>query len=319
MWLDVSQQSDVQVPVAVELVFRHLWFGIAAIGFAVVIRICSLTRGAAFYYAGVPCYTLGKLMRLSVIVITRNEQANIADCLLSLDFADEVIVLDNESMDETAAIARHLGATVSVTTDWPGFGVQKNRALSLASGDWVLSIDADERVTPDLRDEIRGIVSDASSLNLYCFPRLSSYCGQFMHHSGWRPDYVTRLFRRGTAAFSTDLVHERVVSPDSPVRLKASLIHLSFPDFESVLDKVNRYSTAGALSMTIKGRSASLWSALGHGAWAFFRTYFLRRGFLDGQLGLALAISNAEGTYYRYVKRWLKIRGASLGSGTDPL
>lgn len=319
MWLDVSQQSDVQVPVAVELVFRHLWFGIAAIGFAVVIRICSLTRGAAFYYAGVPCYTLGKLMRLSVIVITRNEQANIADCLLSLDFADEVIVLDNESTDETAAIARHLGATVSVTTDWPGFGVQKNRALSLASGDWVLSIDADERVTPDLRDEIRGIVSDASSLNLYCFPRLSSYCGQFMHHSGWRPDYVTRLFRRGTAAFSTDLVHERVVSPDSPVRLKASLIHLSFPDFESVLDKVNRYSTAGALSMTIKGRSASLWSALGHGAWAFFRTYFLRRGFLDGQLGLALAISNAEGTYYRYVKRWLKIRGASLGSGTDPL
>ena len=317
MWLDVSQQSDVQVPVAVELVFRHLWFGIAAIGFADVIRICSLTRGAEFYYAGVPCYTLGKLMRLSVIVITRNEQANIADCLLSLDFADEVIVLDNESTDETVAIARHLGAIVSVTTDWPGFGVQKNRALSLASGDWVLSIDADERVTPDLRDEIRGIVSDASSRNLYCFPRLSSYCGQFMHHSGWRPDYVTRLFRRGTAAFSTDLVHERVVSLDSPLKLKASLIHHSFPDFESVLDKVNRYSTAGALSMTVKGRSASLWSALGHGAWAFFRTYFLRRGFLDGQLGLALAISNAEGTYYRYVKRWLEIRGSSLGSGID--
>lgn len=266
----------------------------------------------------VPCYTHSTLMRLSVIVITHNEQANILDCLSSLDFADELIVLDNESTDETVAIARRFGAIVSTTADWPGFGVQKNRALTLAQGDWVLSIDADERVTADLRDEIKAIVSDASSLNLYCFPRLSSYCGQFMHHSGWRPDYVTRLFRRGTAEFSTDLVHERVVSQDSPVKLKASLIHLSFPNFESVLDKVNRYSTAGALSMTLKGRSASLWSALGHGAWAFFRTYFLRRGFLDGQLGLALAISNAEGTYYRYVKRWLEIRGSSPGSGIDP-
>ncbi|MFZ2218339.1 MAG: glycosyltransferase family 2 protein, partial [Rhodoferax sp.] len=151
-------------------------------------------------------------MRLSVIVITRNEQVNIEDCLLSLNFADEVIVLDSESTDETVAIARRLGATVSVTADWPGFGIQKNRALTLASGDWVLSIDADERVTPDLRDEIRAIVADPSSFNLYCFSRLSSYCGQFMHHSGWRPDYVTRLFRRETAEFSTDLVHERVVS-----------------------------------------------------------------------------------------------------------
>ena len=172
MWLDVSQQSDVQVPVAVELVFRHLWFGIAAIGFADMIRICSLTRGAAFYYAGVPCYTLSKLMRLSVIVITRNEQVNIEDCLLSLNFADEIIVLDNESTDETVAIARRLGAIVSVTADWPGFGNQKNRALALASGDWVLSIDADERVTPELRDEIRAVVSDVSSFNLCCFPRL---------------------------------------------------------------------------------------------------------------------------------------------------
>lgn len=247
-------------------------------------------------------------MCLSVIVITRNECANISDCLLSLDFADEVIVLDNASSDGTADIARGHGAQVSVSLDWPGFGPQKNRALSLAKGDWVLSIDADERVTTELRAEILSVIADPSSLNVYRVPRLSSYCGQFMQHSGWNPDFVIRLFRRGRATFSDDLVHERLVTSDTVGTLDAKLLHLSFPDFESVLDKVNRYSTAGALGMASKGNPASLWGAIGHGAWSFFRTFVLRRGFLDGQLGLALAISNAEGTYYRYAKRWLSMR-----------
>jgi glycosyltransferase involved in cell wall biosynthesis len=250
-------------------------------------------------------------MRLSVIVITRNERANIVDCLSSVDFADEIVVVDNASTDGTADLARSLGAQVSVTSDWPGFGPQKSRALSLARGEWVLSIDADERVTPELRAEIVSLIASSSSLNVYRIPRLSSYCGQFMQHSGWNPDYVTRLFRRGLANFSDDLVHERLVTTEAVGTLRSRIVHLSFPNFESVLDKVNRYSTAGALSMEKKGRSANLWSALGHGFWAFFRTYFLRLGFLDGQLGLALAISNAEGTYYRYLKRWLVLRNRS--------
>lgn len=247
-------------------------------------------------------------MRLSVIVITRNERANIVDCLSSVDFADEIVVVDNASTDGTADLAGAFGALVSVTPDWPGFGPQKNRALGLAKGDWILSIDADERVTPELRLEILAIIADARSLDIYKFPRQSSYCGQFMMHSGWSPDYVTRLFRSGCAKFSDDLVHERLVSSSPIGQLRSQLRHLSFPDFESVLDKVNRYSSAGAASLTAKSKPANLWSAIGHGAWAFVRTYFIRRGFLDGQLGLALAISNAEGTYYRYAKRWLAIR-----------
>ncbi len=247
-------------------------------------------------------------MRLSVIVITRNEQVNIADCLLSVDFADEVVVVDNASTDDTREIARSLGARVTVVQDWPGFGPQKNRALAQAQGEWILSIDADERVTPELKAEILAVMADPRSGDVYQIPRRSSYCGQFMLHSGWNPDYVTRLFRRGRANFSDDLVHERLVTTESIGTLRSRIVHLSFPNFESVLDKVNRYSTAGALSMQKKGRSANLWSALGHGVWAFFRTYFLRLGFLDGQLGLALAISNAEGTYYRYLKRWLLAR-----------
>ena len=247
-------------------------------------------------------------MHLSAIVITRNEIANISDCLLSVSFADEVIVLDSASTDGTAEIARQLGAKVTELHDWPGFGIQKNRALALAQGDWILSIDADERVTPELRAEIETVIAADVSGDVFSIPRLSSYCGQFMHHSGWSPDYVVRLFRRGSAKFSEDLVHERVMFEGAVSKLRAPLLHLSFPDFESVLDKLNRYSTAGALAMHAKGKTASLWSAIGHGVWAFFRTYVLRRGFLDGQLGLALAISNAEGTYYRYAKRWLMSR-----------
>lgn len=251
-------------------------------------------------------------MRLSVIVITHNERANISDCLLSLDFADEVLVLDNASTDGTADIARSLGARVAVTEDWPGFGPQKNRVLALATGDWILSIDADERVTPELREEILTTISAVPSQNVFNFPRLSSYCGQYMMHSGWNPDRVIRLFRRGTVRFSDDLVHERLLTQGPVARLNAPLLHQSFPDFESVLDKVNRYSTAGAQVMAKNGKSANLWGAIGHGAWAFFRTYILRRGFLDGQLGLALAISNAEGTYYRYAKRWLMLRNQAV-------
>jgi len=249
-------------------------------------------------------------MQLSVIVITRNEIANISKCLDSLAFADEVLVLDNASTDGTADLARKLGAQVSTSEDWPGFGPQKNRVLDLAKGDWVLSIDADERVTPELREEILSTIALTSYLS-FSVPRLSSYCGQYILHSGWNPDYVVRLFRRGKARFSDDLVHERLLTQGPSARLKSPLMHLSFPDFESVLDKVNRYSTAGAASLSMKGKSSSLWGALGRGVWAFFRTFVLRRGFLDGQLGLALAISNAEGTYYRYAKLWLLQRNRS--------
>ena len=264
------------------------------------------------YIMTATCYTPGHPMRLSVIVITRNERANISDCLMNLDFADEIVVLDNASTDGTADIARGLGAKVSMSQDWPGFGRQKNRALDLAGGEWVLSIDADERVTPELRDEILSIVCGSLPQNVFSIPRWSRYCGQFMMHSGWNPDFVVRLFRRGCARFSDDLVHEKLIAQEPTAKLQSHLLHLSFPDFESVLDKVNRYSSAGAKGMVVAGRSASLWGAIGHGAWAFFRTYFIRRGFLDGQLGLALAISNAEGTYYRYAKRWLISRSQTI-------
>ena len=248
---------------------------------------------------------------LSVIVITRNEEANIAACLASVAFARECIVVDSGSTDRTLEIARDAGAHVTRTPDFPGFGLQKNRALDLATQPWVLSIDADERVTPLLRDEILAVVGAAAPQpNAWDMPRRSSYCGQFMAHSGWYPDRVTRLFRRGTARFSPDVVHERLVTGERPAHLRHDLMHLSYPDLESVLDKLNRYSTAGAQRMQSEGRRGSVGRAVASGLWAFIRTYVLQFGFLDGRMGFLLAVSNAEGTYYRYLKLWLLQRRA---------
>lgn len=242
---------------------------------------------------------------LSVILITKNEAELVERCLASVAWADEIVVLDSGSTDATVEICRRHTDKVFVT-DWPGFGLQKNRALDLATGEWVLSIDADEELTPELAEEIQRTLAQADhTANAkagYTLPRLSSYCGRFMHHSGWWPDPVLRLFRRGQGRFSNDRVHERVLL-DGPVgALQATLLHHSYRSLEQVLGKVNHYSSEGAQSLHARGRRAGLSTAIGHGLWAFVRTYIFKRGFLDGREGFILAVSNAEGTYYRYLK-----------------
>lgn len=243
-------------------------------------------------------------MGVSVIVIAKDEEAAIGDALRSAAWADEIVVVDGGSSDRTVEIAQGLGARVVVREDWAGFGVQKNRALDAATHEWVLSLDADERVPDELRAEIAAAVAKPAH-DAYEMPRLSRYCGRFMRHGGWWPDHVTRLFRRGKARFSDDLVHERLVIDGSTGRLANHLVHYAFDDFEEVLRKVDQYSTANARMLHQRGRRGSLTSAIAHGAWAFFRTYVLRAGFLDGRHGFMLAVSNAEGTYYRYLKLML--------------
>lgn len=245
-------------------------------------------------------------MRLSAIVITKDEAAKIGACLDSLAFCDERIVVDCGSTDGTIDIARAKGARVE-HHDWAGFGPQKNYALSLATGDWVLSIDADETVSPGLAAEIeRAIASPAA--DAYEFPRLSMFCGHAMYHSAWYPDYVLRLFRRGTARFTDDSVHERVV-PQGPVaRLTAHLDHMPVERIEQALARMDRYSTLAAEAMVKKGQRVWFLSGIFHGYWAFIRLYFLRLGFLDGKQGFLLAVATAEGSYYKYMKAWLRSR-----------
>ena len=149
-------------------------------------------------------------MSLSIIVIVKNEESSIRECLASVAWADEIIVLDSGSSDQTVAICREYTDKV-YETDWPGFGPQKNRALEYATKDWVLSIDADERISYDLQTEIKRVIQMPARFDAYTMPRRSNYCGRYMKHSGWWPDRVVRLFRRGKASFSDDLVHERIV------------------------------------------------------------------------------------------------------------
>jgi glycosyltransferase involved in cell wall biosynthesis len=241
--------------------------------------------------------------RLSAIIITKNEEANIGACLDGLAFCDERIVVDSGSTDRTVAIATERGARVTAH-DWPGFGAQKNFALSLAQGDWVLSIDADERVSAALAREIAHAIAGADA-DGYEIPRLSSFVGREMRHSGWFPDHVLRLFRRGKARFSDDLVHERVICDGPVARLTEQLAHDSVTRLEDAISRIDRYSTAGAAMLVASGRRVSFASGISHGLWSFFRAYVLRLGFLDGHAGFLLAVANAEGTYYRYMKAWL--------------
>jgi glycosyltransferase involved in cell wall biosynthesis len=245
--------------------------------------------------------------RLSAIVIARNEAKNIAACLDSLAFCDEWIVVDGGSEDATAKLAEGMGARVTVASEWRGFGPQKNLALSLASGDWVLSVDADERISEKLAAEIRQAVSEGLA-DAYEMPRLSTFCGRPMRHSGWYPDYVLRLFRRERARFSDDLVHERVICDGKVARLKEPLTHHPVERLEDSLSRMDRYSTARAQMIEDSGRRVSFFTGILRGWWTFIQTYFIRLGFLDGREGFLLAIANAEGTYYRYMKAWLKGR-----------
>ena len=250
-------------------------------------------------------------MKLSVIVITKNGEATIGRCLESVAWADEVVVVDSGSTDRTVEICRELGAQVHEITDWRGHGPQKNRALDRAVGDWVFSLDHDEWATPDLGEEIRRALAAPGDRAAFAMPRRSSFCGRFMLHSGWWPDYVTRLFRRGAARFSEDHMHDRVIVEGPIGRLRHPVMHEAITDLDQMLAKMNSYSTASAGVLRRQGRRASLATAILHGWWAFMRTYFLRLGFLDGREGFMLAVANAEGSYYRYLKLMLLTKKGS--------
>jgi glycosyltransferase involved in cell wall biosynthesis len=237
---------------------------------------------------------------LTVVIVAKDEDKNIAECVASASFADEVLVLDSGSRDATVALAEAAGARV-LRTDWPGYGPQVARGFQLASSAWVLSLDADERISPALREEVLAAIRSGSH-DGWRVPRLSEFCGRFIHHGGWRPDLTVRLGRRERSGFSSHFLHAHMTVDGSIGTLKSSLIHYSYPDVHDVLEKLDRYSTGHARDMHAAGRRGSVGGAVLHGIAAFIRTYVLRLGFLDGSHGLMLAIYNAEYSYYKYLK-----------------
>ena len=238
---------------------------------------------------------------ISAILITRNEETHIRACLESISWVDEIVVVDSASTDDTIAICREFTDDI-IIADWPGFGPQKNRALEAANGEWVLSIDADERVTPSLREELRAIERNPDAPSSWLIPRRSSYCGRMMRHGGWYPDYVLRFFRRQSGRFSDDLVHERFVADGVPGRAENDILHYPMETLEEAVSKMNRYSTLAAREKHLRGERGSMLKAITRGTWTFLRTYLLLGGFLDGREGFMLAATNAGGTYLKYAK-----------------
>jgi glycosyltransferase involved in cell wall biosynthesis len=229
---------------------------------------------------------------LSAIVVTKDEAANIGDCLDSLAFCDERIVVDCGTTDATVEIAKGKGARVEFH-EWAGDGPRRNYALSFATGTWILNLDADERVTPELASAIKEAIA-AGDADAWECPRLSNFCGRWMRHSGWYPDYVLRLFRRGKGRFSDAIVHTRLVCSGVIKRLQPPLIHYATRKLDDALSRVNRYSTDKAQMLIEFGREVTFMTGIGRGLFAFLRSYILRAGFLDGKKGFLLSVINAE-------------------------
>jgi len=252
---------------------------------------------------------------LSAVLIVKNEGGQIADCLKTIEWADEIIVMDSGSTDDTVAQARAQGAKIFVNAEWLGYGIQRQRAQEQASCDWVLMVDADERVTPELAAEIRSGVNGNDPSRVYALPRLSYCFGRFIRHGGWYPDYVVRLYPRDAAAYGDERVHEKVRYDDdmSMVKLRGHLLHFTYRDLQHYLVKSAAYAAAWAEERGARGQRASLLQGVLHGVGCFVRMYVARAGFLDGPQGLLLALLSAHSTFAKYADLWT--RGQQKSSG----
>lgn len=245
---------------------------------------------------------------LAAVLIVCNEAHNIEAALQSVQFADEIIVMDSGSTDDTVAIAKHYTDKVFTESDWQGYGVQRQRAQEKASADWVLMIDADERATPELQAEIKKIIASNDQTRVYAVPRLSWCFGRFIRHSGWYPDYVVRLYPRTQADYDAATVHEKLSYPPTMQlhKLRGDLLHYTYRDLQHYLVKSAAYAAAWAAQREQQGKRSNLLQGILHGVGCFVKMYIVRLGFLDGRQGLLLALLSAHSTFVKYADLWLR-------------
>jgi glycosyltransferase involved in cell wall biosynthesis len=241
--------------------------------------------------------------KVSVTIITLNEADHIAAAIDSAAWADEIIVVDARSTDDTVAIARSKGARVE-TRAWSGYVDQKNFAHSLASHDWIFSLDADERVTPDLAKEVRALLATDPPRNGYRVPRVAYHLGRWVRTTDFYPDYQTRLYNRRSARWTGLHVHESVNVDGGPGQLANELQHYSFRDLQDQIDRINRYTTLAARQMYERGQRTGPWALVAQPPAAFVRNYVLRRGFLDGTVGLTISLINSYAVFLKFAKLW---------------
>ena len=239
------------------------------------------------------------MVPLSAVLIAQNEEKTIVDALASVSFCDEVVLVDSGSRDATREIAAAAGARVVQNAPWPGFVAQRDFAVRAARHEWVLALDADERVGASLREEIRGLRESGFACAGYRIPRVAYYLGRWIRGTDWYPDWQVRLFDRTRAAWQGDLVHESVGVHGPVGRLHGELEHHPYADIADHLRKIDSYTTLWAQQAKASGRSSNVVDMTAGASWAFFRNYVLKRGFLLGSAGFIISVLN---TYYTFVK-----------------
>ncbi|TGY48314.1 glycosyltransferase family 2 protein [Rodentibacter caecimuris] len=244
---------------------------------------------------------------ISVAMIVKNEAQDLALCLDTVkDWVDEIVILDSGSTDNTKEIALSYEAKFYENTDWPGFGKQRQIAQQYVTSDYVLWLDADERVTPELRQSIQRAVQQNPENTVFEIPRISEVFGRKIRHSGWYPDYVVRLYRTHYAGYNDSLVHEKVCYPNNTrvERLAGDLEHFTYKNLHHYLVKSAGYAKAWADQRQAKGKKATLWQGVAHGLSCFIKMYILKAGFLDGKQGFLLAALSAHSTFVKYADLW---------------
>lgn len=246
--------------------------------------------------------------KVSVAIITKDEERNIRPCLASVQWADEIVVVDAGSKDKTQQICAAYGAKVFVE-EWQGFGRQKNIALDKAKNEWILNLDADERVTPELAAEIAEVLKEETKLNGFYIPRKNFFGSRWIRHGGWYPDYNLRLFRKSKGRFQERQVHEKVVLEGKAGYLRNPLEHRTYNSLKDFLQRQDLYSDLAAQEMLKEGRRYHFYDILFRPSWTFFQMYILRAGFLDGYYGFLLARLYSYYTLAKYSKLKELIRG----------
>jgi glycosyltransferase involved in cell wall biosynthesis len=242
-------------------------------------------------------------MEISVYIIAFNEADKIRDCINSVLWADEIIVADSHSTDGTTEIAEEMGASV-IHIPFKGYGDLRNKAVSNCQGNWIFSLDSDERCTEKVRDEILSVIK-TNNLDIYYVPRKNFFMGKWIKFSGWYPNFrQPQLFRKGKMSYDLNPVHEGFVSHSRKKigKLQNAIWQFPFKNTEEIMHKGNRYSTLGAKKLIKKGKNGGVFKAFLHGVWSFIKHYFFKLGFLDGGAGFVIAFGNFEGTFYRYIK-----------------
>jgi glycosyltransferase involved in cell wall biosynthesis len=245
--------------------------------------------------------------KISAVIIALNEEENILDAVKSVSWADEVVVVDCGSADRTVEIAKAAGAK-TYKKKWDGYIAQKNWANEKAGGEWILSLDADERVTPELKKEIQYLIKTGTDMDGYCIPRRARFLGRYIRHCHWYPDYQLRLFRKNKSAWTGGLVHERVEVEGKVGRLNNDLIHFTYKDIADQTEKLNRYSSLWALDAFRDGRKTGILNIIISPAATFMNIYFFRLGILDGFPGLVISRSLAYYSFQKKVKLYQLLR-----------